>query len=293
LTLYLFLAPAVILTFVFGYLSLFSNVIAFLDYRISNGWLGLKSPFVGFKNFAFLKERWFYELAWRTVKYSFFGILFGYPASLALALLFNELRGKRFKKIAQTISYIPNFVSWVTIAGLVYIFLSSEPEGALNNILVPLFGGGRISYMQNAGFFLPVMVITGVWKGIGWGTILYMAAISTLDDQVYEAADVDGAGRLSKIWHITIPGLAPTFCILLIFAVGGLFSSNFDQIFNLQNGVIRDKVSTINLYAYYNGVVNGRYSLTTAVGLFQGVISMLLVICTNLVTRKLSDTGIF
>jgi len=291
--LYVFLAPALVLTLVFGYLPMFSNIIAFLDYNIAKGWFGLASPFVGFKNFAFLRQSWFYGIMGRTVWYSFAGLVFGFPASLLLALLFNELRHLRFKKVVQTISYVPNFVSWVTISGLVYTFLSYESDGILNNILEKLFHMQRVSYMQDPKYFLAVLIITGIWKGVGWGTILYMAALSTIDEQIYEAAEVDGAGRLAKVTHITFPGLIPTFSILLIFAMGGLFRTNFDQMFNLQNAVLRDRVNTIDLYTYFNGVVNGQYSLSTAVGLFQGVVSMILVLGTNYVTKKLNGVGIY
>ncbi len=290
--LYLFLAPAVILTFVFGYLPLFSNYIAFLDYDLNAGWFGLASPFVGFQNFDFIKEAWFWQLMLRTFIFSFVCLVTSFPASLALALMFNELRNVTFKKVTQTLSYIPNFVSWVTISGLVYIFLTVEPGGLLNDIR-EVFGLERISFMQDSKYFLPLLVITNIWKGVGWGTILYMAAISGIDQQIYEAAEIDGAGRFAKVLHITLPGLIPTFCIQLIFAMGGLVNSNFDQIFNLQNAVIREQVNTINLYTYYNGVVNMQYQHSTAVGLFQGVVSMILVLGTNKITRKLSNTGIF
>ena len=290
--LYLFLAPAIIITFVFSYIPLFSNYIAFLDYDLNAGWFGFASPFVGFKNFSFLLEPWFYELAGRTFIYSVAGLVTGLPASLILALMFNELRSAKFKKTVQTISYIPNFVSWVTISGLVYMFLTIEPGGLLNDI-IEFFGGTRVSFMQDPKYFLPLLVITNLWKSVGWGTILYMAALAGIDEQIYEAADVDGARRMDKVLRITMPNLVPTFCIQMIFAMGGLFSSNFDQIFNLQNAVIRNQVSTINLYTYFNGVVNMQYAHSTAVGLFQGVVSMVLVLSTNYVTRKFSDTGIF
>lgn len=291
--LYLFLAPALLLTLIFGYLPMFSNIIAFMDYKITNPMFGLASPFVGFKWFSFLKEGWFYEIAGRTVLYSFMTLLFGFPASLILALLFNELRSQVFKKVVQTISYVPNFVSWVTTAGLVYLFLSVDSTGLVNNIAQSVFHLPRQSFMQNPNAFLPILIVTNLWKNVGWGTILYMAALSTIDEQIYEAAEVDGAGRWAKLVHITLPGLIPTFCILLIFALGGLFSVNFDQVFNLQNSVIRQDVMTINLYTYYNGIVNGNYPISTAVGLFQGVVSFILIYSVNKVTRRLADTGIF
>ena len=293
LPVYMFFVPAIIFVFIFGYLPMFTNIIAFMDYDITQGWLGLGSPFVGFKWFSFLREEWFYVLAGRTLLYTSTSLIFGFPASLILALLFNELRGSKFKKTVQTISYIPNFVSWVTVAGLTYMFLTVEPEGIFNSIRAALFQAEPISYMQSPKYFLPILVLTGVWKGVGWGTIIYMAALTAISEEIYEAAMVDGASRWHKTRYITIPSLIPTMCILLIFNLGGLFNNNFDQIFNLQNAVIRQDVSTINLYTYFNGVVNRQYSLTTAVGLFQGLVSFVLIYTTNSVTKKLSNTGIF
>jgi len=292
--LYLFIIPALALTLFFGYIPMFMNVIAFMDYKIGAGFLGLQSEFVGLYWFQyFLKEKWFYEIILRTLLYSVSGLVFGFPASLILALLFNELRSNRFKKIVQTLSYIPNFVSWATISGLVYIFLTVEPEGLVNTIRESVFGLSRISFMQDPKYFLPLLIITGLWKGAGWGTILYMAALSNIDVSMYEAAEVDGAKRFDKVRYITFPNLVPTFCICLIFAIGGLLSTNFDQIFNLQNTVLRPSVMTLNLYTYFNGVVNRQYSLSSAVGLFNGVVSFILIFSANAITRKLSDTGIF
>jgi len=272
---------------------MFSIPIAFMDYKIGAGWFGLASEWVGFEHFRFiLSQSWFWEMFWRTFLYSSVGILFGYPASLLLAILFNELRNARFKKVVQTISYIPNFVSWVTVAGLVYLFLSVEPTGLINNI-VELFGGERYSYMQDSSYFLLILVLTGVWKGVGWGTIMYMAAIAGIDPQIYEAAEVDGAGRFRQAIHITMPGLIPIFSILLIFACGSLFSVSFDQIFNLQNQVIRENVQTIDFFTYQRGVVNHRYSQAAAVGLFQSILGLLVVLGANKLARKVSDTGIF
>lgn len=292
--LYLFLIPAVVLTFLFGYLTFFSIPIAFMDYNMFRGWFGLGSDWVGLRHFqAFLTDSWFWEMTGRTVLYSFIGIIIGFPASLILALLFNELRNANFKKTVQTISYVPNFVSWVTVAGLVYLFMSIEPTGLINNIVTAITGGERVSYMMNSNNFLPVLVLTGVWKSVGWGTIMYMAAIAGIDPQLYEAAEIDGAGRLGRAVYITFPGLLPIFCILLIFATGGLFSVSFDQVFNLENQVIRENVQTIDFFTYQRGIIGGRYSQATAVGLFQSAVSFLLVITVNKVARKVSDTGIF
>jgi putative aldouronate transport system permease protein len=290
--LYVLLLPAVLTTLIFGYLPMISNYMAFLDYNLTDGFLGLGSPFVGLRNFDFLCEKWFYEILGRTLLYSIGAIAVGYPAALLLALLFNELRHTAFKKAVQTITYIPHFVSWVTVAGIVYMFLTVEPDGLLNNAR-ELFGLERLSFMQDAKYFLPILLLSGLWKGLGWSTILYMAALSGIEEQLYEAARVDGATRFQQAIYITLPGLVPTFCIQLIFAMGSLFSTSFDQVFNLQNEVIRPDVMTLNLYTYYFGIVNQRFAHSAAIGLFNGVISVILICGTNFVTRRLSDTGIF
>ncbi|WP_162463215.1 ABC transporter permease [Paenibacillus psychroresistens] len=290
--LYLFLIPAIGLTFFFNYIPMFSNVIAFMDYDFTEGWMGMGSPFVGFKHFAFLQESWFYELAIRTITYSFFILITSFPLALIFALLINELKSSKFKKITQTVSYIPHFVSWVTVSGLVYIFLTVDPSGLLNNLKVLIFGGERISYMQDSGYFLPLLILTQIWKETGWGCIIYLAALTTIDPSLYEAAVVDGATRWQKVWYITLPALIPTTAILLIFSLVGLFSSNFDQIFNLQNSVIRQTTDTINIYTFYVGVRSQQYSLAAAVGLFQGVVTFILVMISNYTSKKMSGSGI-
>ncbi|MFC4810809.1 ABC transporter permease [Paenibacillus sp. GCM10023250] len=292
--LYLFLLPALALTFVFAYLPMFSNYIAFLDYDFNKGWFGFGSKFVGFDNFAkFLHDDKFYTLIGRTLLYSVTMMVATFPAPLILALLLNELRGERFKKIVQTTSYIPHFVSWVTVAGLFYLFLTVDATGLVNNIR-QFFdpGAERISFMQDAHNFLPVLVISEVWKETGWGTILYLAALTTIDPQQYEAAQVDGASRLQRLRYITLPGLVPTMCILLIFSLSGLLATNFDQVFNLQNKMIRLDTDTIGVYTYYQGLVSGQYSYSAAVGLFQGLVSFILIMATNATTKRLSNVGI-
>lgn len=290
--LYLFLVPATVLTFIFSYIPMFTNIMAFQDYHFSNGWLGLGSPFVGFKNFSFLKELWFWKLAGRTLMYSVTCLVTGFPLPLILALLINELRSETFKKYVQTVSYIPHFVSWVTVAGLFYLFLSVDPTGAVNNIKQLIFGGERISFMQQTWMFLPVLVISGIWKEVGWGTIIYLAAITNISPELYEAAEVDGANRWQRIKYITLPGLIPTFCILLIFNLGGLLNTNFDQVFNLQNQVIREATDTINIWVFYKGIRAQLFGLSSAVALFNGLVTFILIMTANFITKKLNNTAI-
>jgi len=290
--LYVFLIPATILTFIFSYIPMFTNIMAFQDYHINNGWLGLGSKFVGFRNFYFLKERWFWELAGRTVFYSFTILVTSFPLPLILALLLNELKNQTFKKFVQTVSYIPRFVSWVTVAGMFYIFLSVDPSGVVNNIKQAVFGGERISYMQHEIYFLPILVISNIWKELGWGTIIYLAAITNISPELYEAAQVDGANRWHRAIYITLPGLIPTFCILLIFSLGGLVNTNFDQVFNLQNQVIRESTDTINIWVFYKGIRAQLFGLSSAVALFNGLVTFVLVMTGNYITKKLNNTAI-
>lgn len=290
--LHLFLLPAVILTLLFNYLPMFSNVIVFMDYNMFKGWMGLGSKWVGLANFSFVQEAWFYKLALRTLYYSAAILLFSFPASLILALLLNELRNQAFKRFAQTVSYIPHFVSWVTVASLFYIFLSVDIGGVVNNIKVALFGGERIIFMQETKYFLPVLIVSQVWKEVGWGSILYLAAISTIDPTQYEAATVEGAGRWRQMLHITLPGLVPTTIILMIFTLGAMFTGNFDQMIPMQNQVIQENTNIISTYTYYRGVVGAEYSKAMAVGLFSGIVSFVLLRMANFMGKKIGDTSI-
>ncbi len=255
--------------------------------------MGLDSPWVGFDNFSFMKESWFYELVFRTLYYNIVILAFSFPASLVLALLLNELSNAKVMKSFQTILYVPHFVSWVTVAGLFYIFLSIDVSGLVNNVMENVFGLERQVYMQNVSMFLPILVISQIWKEIGWGSILYLAAISTINPQIYEAATVDGAGRWRRMWHITLPSLIPTTVVLMIFSLAALVGGNFDQIFNFQNQVIQEQTNTITTFTYYRGIVERQYSFATAVGLFSGLISFILLYIANYAGKKTSGTSIF
>lgn len=292
--LYLFLIPPIILTLLFAYLPMFSNVIAFMDYNLYAGKLGLQSEWVGLHWFRqMFSDKYFWQLVWRTLFYSVIVMITGFPDSLVLALLFNEIKNKRLKKAAQTVSYLPHFVSWVTMAALTYVFLTSDVHGIFNNIMRYFFGGERVMYMADPNNFPLVLIITSIYKNIGWGTIIYLAAISALDPQLYEAAYIDGAGRWKQLIHITLPGIMPTTVMLLILTMGGLLSTNFDQIFNLQNPTIQTATSTINVYTFYAGVKGGQYSLTTAIGLFQGAVNVSMMLTVNYISKKFTDYGLF
>lgn len=291
--LYLFLLPAVVLSIIFAYLPMFSNIIAFMDYDLFNGWMGLNSPFVGLDNFSFLFDPWFHELLIRTLTYSVSMLLFSFPLALVLALLFNELRNALFKKIVQTIAYVPHFVSWVTVAALVYVFLSIDATGFVNNIKQMLFGGERIVFMQDSSIFLPILILTNLWKNVGFDTILFLAAIATINPELYASASMDGANRWQRMRYITLPLIVPTISLMLIFALSGLMATNFDQIYNLQNSVIRNDTNTINVYVYYKGITEQQYSLSTAVGLFNGLVSLCLILLANKLSMKFANISFF
>lgn len=292
--LYIFVTPAILMTFFFAYLPMFSNIIAFMDYDLFNGWMGLNSPFVGFKWFVqIFNDQYFYELMGRTFFYSLTILVAGFPAPLILALLINELRSQTYKRIVQTVSYLPRFISWVTMASLIYLFLSTDSTGIVNHIKQFIFGGDRIIFMRYPSNFPVVLAVSHIFKSAGWGSIVYLAAISSLDIQLYEAAKIDGAGRWKQFIYITFPGILPTTVIMFIFAMGGLFSTSFDQVFNLQNEIIRSQTNTINVYTFYAGVRGGQYSIATAVGLFQGLVNCLALLSANYMSKKITEYGLF
>jgi putative aldouronate transport system permease protein len=291
---YLFVVPAVLTTLVFAYLPMFGNIIAFMDYDMTRGWMGLGSRFVGLTWFRqIFTDPYFLRLIWRTLYYNMFVLVLGFPAPLVLALLINELRLRSFKRVTQTITTMPYFISWVTIAVLIYIFLSSDTYGIVNNILGKLFHTPRVIYMKNAGIFPIVLLGSSIYKTVGWGSIIYLAAISSIDAQLYEAAHIDGAGRWNQFRFITFPAILPTTVILLILTLGSFFSSNFDQIYNLQNELIREDTNVISVYMFATGVKDQKYSIATAVGLFQGVMNALMLWLSNLLSRRITDYGLF
>jgi len=272
---------------------MFMNVIAFMDYKITTGWLGLGSKWIGFQWFRrFLSDPDFYTIALRTVWYALAKLVFAFPAPIILALLLNEVRNQVYKRTVQTISYLPFFVSWVTVGGLIYMFLSTSSSGLVNNV-IEFFGGERIVFMSRSQYFLPVLVFSTLWKGVGLGSIIYLATIASIEQQLYEAARIDGAGRWKQLWHITIPGIMPAVIIILILNAGTLFTADFDQMINLQNDVIKTDTDVINIYAYNVGILQKRFGMGTAINLFQAAINFTLVWLTNFAAKRIRGTGLF
>jgi putative aldouronate transport system permease protein len=290
--LYFLILPAIVYTVIFNYLTMGGIIMAFQDYDIIGGIF--KSPFVGLSNFVqvFSQPKMLHAIK-NTLVYSSVGLFLGTPGPIIFALLLNELRTPKFKKVVQTISYFPHFLSWISVVGMLSAFFATY--GTWNDILAKIFGEGyeRVNILMDAKNFLPVLFWSGQWKGIGWGSIVYLAAITGIDQTLYEAATVDGCGKFKQALYITIPSIMPTIIMLFIMSMGGLFSTNFEQVFGFQNIYTQEATETINTLIYRTGIQNGEYSLSTAFGLSQSAVSFLLVWISNRIIKKGTGVGIW
>lgn len=282
--------PVIVYFIIFRYIPMYGITLAFKDYRFNLGILG--SPWVGLENFQDLFAFRTFTRAFRnTLIISVLKLAVGFPMPIILALILNEVRHLRFKKIMQTISYLPHFLSWVVLAG-VFIQLFSPSTGAVNYVL-GLLGIDPIYFLGDNKWFRTILVSTSVWKDIGWGSIIYLAAITGIDLSMYEAAICDGATRFQRMWYITLPSILPQITILLILSIGSLLDAGFDQIFNLYNAAVYETSDIIDTYVYRIGMWDMKYSLATAVGLFKNGIGFLLVVTANFITKKINDTGVW
>jgi len=292
--LYIYLIPIVIYFIIFDIIPMAGLVVAFKNYNI---FLGIfRSPWVGFANFEFFltKLPMFWLWVRNTIMLNILGLIFGFPAPIILALLLNEIRVKWFKRTSQSLLYLPHFLSWVILGGMIYQILSPR-YGIVNEILrkLGLVGPEGFYFMASEQWWIAVYIGSGIWQGAGWGTILYLAALTAIDPALYEAAKIDGAGRWKQMWHITLPGIAPTVAVLLIFAIGGMVSSNFEQAFALRNPLVNSVGTVLSIGIYELGIVQGAFSVTTAIGMVQSIISMLLILGANIVVRKLGHEGLW
>ena len=269
---------------------MYGVVMAFKDFRVLKGIL--HSPWVGFDNFEKLfNTPWFSRILKNTLIISALRILFGFPAPIILALLLNEIRHQRYKKIVQSVSYLPHFLSWVILGGI-FRQLLSPSYGAVNAVL-NAFGIKSIYFLAEAAYFRGILIITGLWKDVGWSSILYLAAISSIDAEQYESAHLDGANRFQQAIHITVPSIMHVITILFILNLGGILDAGFDQIFNLYNPRVYVVADIIDTYVYRVGIIGFQYSFSVAVGLFKNVIGFALIISANLITRKFSEYGLW
>jgi len=289
---YLLILPAMIFVFVFSYLPLAGIILAFKDFDIIKG--VINSPWVGFDNFIAIFT---YPNMLRAIKNTLiYGcvILFGgFPFPIILALLFNELKNMRFKKVVQTIAYMPHFLSWISVIGLFYTFLATE--GAFNQIMAWLIGSGYIAKnpLMSEQHFLPIIFLSHLWKSVGWSSVIFLAAIAGIDPTLYEAATVDGCGKLKQVWHITMPCIKTTVIIVLVMSLGTLVNTNFEQVYGFQNVYTQENTEVINTLIYRQGIQNGKYSLATAFGLAQGFVTLTLLLVSNAISKKLYETSIW
>ena len=287
---YLLVLPVVAWFIVFCYGPMWGVLIAFKDFKPLLGFG--ESDWVGFKHFIdFFQGPYF----WRVVKNTFllnaWGIVFGFTAPIFLALLLNEVKNNKFKKVVQTITYMPHFISLVVVCGIIHIFTADG--GILTQILNMITGKDYTSLLGYSSMFRPIYTFSGIWQNIGWNSIIYLAAMSSIDPTLYEAADIDGVGRIKKMWHITIPQIAPTIVILFIFAVGGLMASGHEKIILLYNPLTYETADVIASYVYRRGLREASLSFSTAVGLFSAVINFALLWITNKLAKRTSEVSLW
>lgn len=288
--LYVILLPVIIHTIVFRYSTQYGILMAFKDYRFSKGILG--SPWVGFKYFKMYLGSEFGRLMFNTLRMTISSLIFGFPLPIILAILINEVRSSKYRKFVQTATYLPHFVSWVVVISIFSKILSPH-DGIVNELLVKAFGIEPIYFMGEKKLFIPMYLIIGAWKDMGYSSILFLAAIMGIDQELYEAADIDGAGKLRKIWSITIPCLVPTIIIKFLMGVGGLVNVGFDIVYLMQTPTNLEVSEAINTYTLKQGLQAGNYSYATAIGFFQSVLSFALVYTFNRISRHLTETSLW
>ncbi len=287
---YLFLLPAVIWYIVFAYYPMAGIAIAFQRFRFSQGFFG--GEWVGLRYFReFMTDPYFWDIFTNTIVISISKLLFGFPAPIILALMLNEVHARKFKRTVQTISYLPYFVSWVVVYTLINKFFS--PTTGLINELRVSRGLEPIYYLGRRDLFLPFVVLSDIWKNVGYGSIIYLAALAGVDSTLYDAASVDGAGRWKQLIHVTIPGIVPVIGITFLLNMGGMFGANMEQLLLLQTPSTFDVSEVIDTYVLKRGINMNQFDYATAVGLFRSVISLALVIVVNKVSARLTQISLF
>lgn len=284
------LVPGVLFFILFKYLPMLGLSIAFMDYMPALGFF--KSKLVGFKHFIRLfTEPSFFLVFRNTIMLSVYNLVFYFPFPIILALALNEIRAQGYKKLIQTVIYIPHFISWPVIVGLAYVMFTTE-GGIVNDFLVSL-GFDEINFLASEKYFRPFVIGEVIFKEAGWGTIIYLAALAGVDTQLYEASVMDGAGRFKQLWYITLPHLKSTIVILFILRLGTFMESGFEQVFLMINSLNRNVGEVFDTYVYSVGLLGGQYGYSAAVGLFKSVVSLLLVAGTNYLAKKAGEDGVY
>lgn len=286
--LYFMLIPIAVWLAIFWLAPLYGIQIAFRDYKVSDGFWG--SKWVGLDHFKrFIDSFYFGRVIKNTLAINLYGLLL-FPLTLFLALIFNEMPSKKYKSVAQLISYAPNFLSVIVVCGMITSFFSSS---GMVNAIVRAFGGETIDFLGGTKYFYHIYVWSGVWQGIGFGTILYTSAMSAIPDDLYEAAILDGAGRFQRMWHITLPGIKYVIAFSLIMSLGNMMSLGFEKIYLLQNNLNLEASEVVSTYVYKSGLIGGEFSYSTAIGLFNTVINLVLLIVANKISKKACGFGIW
>lgn len=288
--LYLLLLPSIAMVAVFNYAPLYGLTLAFKKFNAGLGIMG--SPWVGLDVFKkVVTDSYFWYVFWNTIKISLLYITFTFPMPILVALFFNELRSSKLQKTLQTVYTFPHFLSWIILSGIFINFL--DINGPFNAVLSAL-GMEKVLFLGEKELFIPILLITSIWKGAGWGSIVYLAAIAGIDAELYEAAELDGANRWQKMFYITVPSIATTICMLLVLQIGQLINSHFDQIFNMSNPVVAEVADTIGVYTYRITFQSSAsdFSFTTAVGLFTSVINFMLLTIANVFSKKVQGVGV-
>ncbi len=288
--LYLMVLPGMAYFAVFKYLPMWGLMIAFKDYSPFAGLWG--SKWVGFAHFLrFLHAPAFFMVFRNTLILAVYNLLFFFPLPIIISLMLNELRGEVYKRFIQTLIYIPHFISWVVVVGIAYILFT--PDGGIVNNLLVSAGREKINFLLSPEWFRPMVVSQVIWKETGWGTILFLAALTAIDPQLYEAARIDGAGRWPQMWHVTLPGIKSTIVILLILRLGTFLDSGFEQIFLMLNAMNEETGNVFDTFVYISGIQQGNFSYATAANLFKSVVGITLVLLANSFAKKAGEEGIY
>jgi putative aldouronate transport system permease protein len=274
---------------IFHYWPMYGIIIAFKDYNIVKGIT--ESPWVGLKHFnKFLVDPYFWKLVRNTLLINIYELFWAFPAPIILALLLNEVRQQGYKRFVQSVSYLPHFISTVVVCGMIVNFLSTD--GLINQLVVWL-GGEPIQFLMMPEYFRTIFISSGIWQSVGWGSIIYLAALTAVDSELYDAAKIDGANRWKQLLHITVPGIAPTISIMLIINIGRLMSIGYEKIILLYNGSTYETADVISTYVYRRGLLGSDFSYGTAVELFQAIVGLILLVMANRLSKKISDTGLW
>jgi len=287
--LYVMFLPPLFYFLIFQYAPMVGNLMAFQEFSIVKGFF--HSPWAGTKYFReFLTDAYFWQVVRNTVLLNVYSLLFYFPATIVFALLLNELRSRKFKRVVQTITYVPHFLSTVVVAGMIVNFLASD---GLINELRGLFGAEPVTFLALPEWFRTIYISSDVWQGLGWGSIIYLAALTGIDPQLYEAATIDGASRWKKMLHITLPGISTVIMVMLLLSLGHMLSVGFEKILLLYSGPTYETADVIQTYVYRRGLIDSDFSFAAAVGIFQSVLSFVLVVSANLLSRRLSGARLF